>query len=144
VCLRTLGAGIVVLIIISNMPSKQHNDDALVDHHASLQRSIQGFIDATVMIRRYDSTSNERDEAGLTTNTTDGGSDGDNYCDGRWYSSSDSVMTVLDFDVSEHHNNDMQHNDSSYYGGVLSMEKTIEGISVRHDLLRLTTTRTRQ
>jgi len=79
-----------------------------------VKRSLRGFIDATIILISYSDEELESYE----------------YCDGQWYNSVDNgVVVVLNAD---------DHHDWTYdgkVGGVLSMMKMREGISMRHDLL---------
>lgn len=109
VCLRTLGATIVLLIL------------EIQPKHAPLEHLIErgsnrGFIDATIIIKN--------DAAGWYEKTAPYDIHSD-VCEGKWYSEADNVVAVLDID-DDHEGN---------VGGVLSMMKMMEGISIRHDLM---------
>jgi len=118
ICLRTLGATIVVLIV------KAHSKLS-ASVYLSERWSMRGFIDATIMIR-YNATDWNEATAHDTSN---------DFCEGQWYSEADSVVAVLDIDNRMHRR--VISYDDGIIGGVLSMMKTTrEGISIRHDLLQ--------
>ena len=118
--MRTLGATIVVLII-----ETQSKHKPLV--HLIERGSNRGFIDATIVIR-HDAA--DWDEANAPHDVHS------DFCEGQWYSEADSVVAVLDVDDHHNHNIGIETIEGNVVGGVLSMMKMMEGISIRHDLLQ--------
>ena len=105
--------------------------------HLIIERgSNRGFIDATIVIRHDDDVAAAHwDE--VTSPHDDVHSD---FCEGQWYSETDSVVAVLDIDNDVYHHNHHSGIETNgkkvgVGGGVLSMMKMMEGISIRHDLL---------